>query len=457
MDSEAEESQFVPAQDLKALEAYLQALVNNEMPEKTGLNRALWQPSLKLLQSIGMYLDITRQSMDDRALLYEEMEQKLLENQKRLYDTESRLKQHERKLQRSEYKVLEYMLALQHINFIQHKIQGQLSIEPLLAEATSMLVSHLCAHRGFFLKLDLHSHSARVLAPINCDLSEGQELPGDALLELLLVHEMDHPPQMDESQGLAIPVLDLEAKQAPFYGFSFHSALVVPVWIEQELWGAFCLFDKEERFGPAYQTNEEALARFGEADRLVFQNVVAFLQKDLRNAYLFEMATVDALSQLYVRRYFEGRVEDEIRRARRHPFVFSILMLDIDFFKKVNDTYGHLVGDEVIQAVANTLKAQLRQGIDLPARYGGEEMVVMLAYTGQKDALKVAERIRQSIADLHFDVMASTRQAPHVTISIGAAAYPEHAADLRGLLECADQALYQAKSSGRNQVCGYQG
>lgn len=445
------------SQDLKELENYLRALVSNQSPEEPHFSEMeVWQTSYKLLESIRMYLNITRQSMSDREQLYDDMESRLLENQKRLYDTETSLKQNQRKLKRSEYKVLEYMLALQHINFIQHKVQGQLNIESLLQESTALLVSHLCAHRGFFLRIDLHSHSTRVLAPVNCIFESGQSLSGNDLLILLKQEKLDVPPELGESNELTIPMLQINSNQSPFYGVAFQSALIVPVWIEQELWGALCLFDKEERFGPAYQTNKDALAAFGESDQLVLQNVVAFLQKDLRNAYLFEMATVDSLSQLYVRRYFEGRLEDEIRRAQRHPFTFSLLMLDIDFFKRVNDTYGHLVGDEVIQTVAETLKEQLRQGIDLPARYGGEEMVVMLSYTTHKDALMVAERIRYSIEQLLFDSMVGTRKAPHITVSIGVSSFPEHANSVRGLIECADQALYQAKHSGRNQVCAYQ-
>jgi len=451
MKPESNDTESSFRQDLKLLQDYLHGLVADQAPELPAFTSERWQPIEKHLKSIQLYLSITRQSLTDRQDLYDEMEHRLTENQKRLYHTETQLKQHEKKLQRSEYKVLEYMLALQHINFIQRRVQGLLSIDSLLQETTDLLVSHLCAHRGFFLRHDFQSQTLKVVKTINSPLQPGQVLELAPLMHLLEAHQMDKPPEISQ-QELQVPILVLNQADAPLYGLDFDSALVVPVWIERELWGTLFLFDKEERIGKGHS---EAFSHFGQSDELVLQNVVAFLQKDLWNAHLFEMATVDGLSQLYVRRYFESRFEDELRRARRHPNAFSLLMIDIDHFKRFNDTYGHLLGDEVIQLVAATLKQQLRAGTDLPGRYGGEEMVVLLAETTPQAAVVVAERIRKAIAELQVEALAA-KPLPHVTVSIGISGFPEHGVEMRDLQEAADQALYQAKGKGRNQVCLYQ-
>ena len=183
--------------------------------------------------------------------------------------------------------------------------------------------------------------------------------------------------------------------------------------------------------------------------------MAAFLQKDLKSARLFEMATTDSLSQLYMRRYFENRMDDELRRLQRSPDPCALLMLDIDHFKLVNDNYGHQTGDEVIRQVSRILREESRQGVDLPARYGGEEMVVLLPQTSHEGAVKVAERIRLAVSTLHIPAM-DPKPMPHVTLSAGVSSYETHGKTRVELIEAADQALYKAKASGRNQVCSAQ-
>src|SRR3990167_9077174 len=112
-------------------------------------------------------------------------------------------------------------------------------------------------------------------------------------------------------------------------------------------------------------------------------------------------------------------MEEEIRRSQRHQFEFCLLMIDIDFFKRFNDTYGHLVGDEVIREVSQQVKNQVRNGVDIVSRYGGEEIVVLLPQTPQEPGEMVAERIRQAIESLDVPSLSNTKNSPHVTISVG--------------------------------------
>lgn len=435
------------------LTLYLQSLTRGEplalpaLPERT-----FWADWQKPLKSIETYLAVSQRGLSDRQALYEDMEERLLEKQERLSNAEESLKENQQKLQHSEYKVLEYTLALQHINFIQQKIQGELNVETLLKESTEMLMLHLSVHRGVFIDVGAISSEVRCLSPVNMPASFGQEAPrvwAEALHTLLASHDLLTPP--DEDPESLVPLLMLEASHGTLFDVSFQSAAIAPIWVEQELWGAFCLFDKEVRV----KADGQRLGVIGESEQLILQNVVAFLQKDLKNARLFEMATTDSLSQLYMRRYFENRFDDELRRLLRHPEPCALLMLDIDHFKLVNDNYGHQTGDEVIRTVGRLLKDICRQGVDLPARYGGEEMIVLLPQTEHEGALTVAERIREAVSALHIPAM-DPKPFPQVTLSVGVASYGEHGTTRVELIEAADQALYRAKASGRNRVCSAQ-
>ena len=118
----------------------------------------------------------------------------------------------------------------------------------------------------------------------------------------------------------------------------------------------------------------------------------------LENARLYELATVDGLTGLYVRRYFDSRLKEELERSRRFDTSFSVVLLDIDDFKKLNDTHGHVVGDRVLREVAQAVRSSMR-GVDIAARYGGEEFAFILPRTAIVDAHAAAERIRQDVAD----------------------------------------------------------
>ena len=172
---------------------------------------------------------------------------------------------------------------------------------------------------------------------------------------------------------------------------------------------------------------------------------------DLRTAEtkLVEMATQDFLTGLLNRRETFRRLDEELQRSRRLATPFSVLLLDLDHFKQVNDVHGHSAGDLVLQAVA----AALRQGVrpyDLCCRYGGEEFLVILPETALEDAAGIAERLRRDIENLK--ITAAKETALQITASIGAAALLGHET-IDQLIARADEAMYNAKSTGRNRVC----
>lgn len=167
------------------------------------------------------------------------------------------------------------------------------------------------------------------------------------------------------------------------------------------------------------------------------------------NAKLYELATKDGLTKLYIYRHFYTLLETETKRAKRYKHVLSLLMMDIDNFKSVNDTYGHLVGDRVLKEIASNIKNTVRN-IDIPARYGGEEFTVILPETNSKDARIIAERLRKNISQIEIDVDETTKICP--TISIGIAEYPTCSENEQQLIDFADKALYKAKNDGKNCV-----
>lgn len=172
------------------------------------------------------------------------------------------------------------------------------------------------------------------------------------------------------------------------------------------------------------------------------------------NRDLWKLAITDGLTKLINRRHFNERLIGEFARARRFGGSLGCVIVDIDFFKKVNDTYGHLVGDHVLQALAVLLSKSVRS-IDVAARYGGEEFVLLLPETIDEGLLHVAERIRETVEQYDFRTCEGMEhQAPEkVTISLGVSKFPDPRVKTgEQLLELADAALYRAKQNGRNRV-----
>ncbi|HEY1554009.1 MAG TPA: diguanylate cyclase [Kofleriaceae bacterium] len=181
---------------------------------------------------------------------------------------------------------------------------------------------------------------------------------------------------------------------------------------------------------------------------VIANQVAVALQNGLLYRRMETMATTDGLTGLTNHRSFQERFEDLLQRAQRHNHKVALLLCDVDHFKKVNDNYGHPIGDEVLRRVARVLQEVPRK-IDIPARYGGEEFAVVLDNVDVAQAKAVAERIRIEISKV---VVESEKGPLGVTESIGVAAFPDDGRDRATLIERADLALYHAKHTGRNRV-----
>ncbi|WP_223271713.1 GGDEF domain-containing protein [Colwellia hornerae] len=177
---------------------------------------------------------------------------------------------------------------------------------------------------------------------------------------------------------------------------------------------------------------------------------IALQELEEVNKELEEKNTLDELTGLYNRRFYDQKILAEYRRSRRNLTPLSLLVIDIDHFKTVNDNYGHLAGDECLVAVAACIKSCLRRSADISCRYGGEEFCLILPETDSKGAMALAEELRESIASCQVsynDIIIN------LTISCGISTYLQQKdVQAEHLFVVADQALYQAKHNGRNQV-----
>ncbi|MFI5014278.1 MAG: diguanylate cyclase domain-containing protein [Hyphomicrobiales bacterium] len=206
---------------------------------------------------------------------------------------------------------------------------------------------------------------------------------------------------------------------------------------------------------------------------ILYARLIAAHERERRQAAeLLRLSTTDPLTGIANRRAFEQALDSEWRRTMRYKTPLSLMMIDVDFFKRFNDTYGHVAGDECLRRVAEVLASHARRAADLAARYGGEEFAILLPHTETAEARRLAERVCQSVRQLAVPHAASAA-ADHVTVSIGVAGAaaamrfePEQGApgtnDNRRpiappaaatLVESADRALYAAKEAGRNRAC----
>ena len=181
------------------------------------------------------------------------------------------------------------------------------------------------------------------------------------------------------------------------------------------------------------------------------ESVADICANSIQNAHYVgrvkQLAYLDGLTGIFNRRFFEMRIMEEIERARRYGTTMAVVMADIDQFKKLNDDFGHLLGDEVLRQVSSLFHQNLRK-IDVVCRYGGEEFALLLTQTNATQALAVAEKLRKLVEEWQFPGVPRT-----VTISAGVAAFPDHGSGRDELVRAADNALYSAKQTGRNRVC----
>ena len=222
------------------------------------------------------------------------------------------------------------------------------------------------------------------------------------------------------------------------YEFSdLKSKIIIPLMFDKKLIGGICFYTRQNM----------DYASFRYFDIMISELLAIFKMKYQYTEKEF-MSVLDGLTGLYNRRQFEIGLEQEYNRTKRHPSDFSLAILDIDFFKKVNDTYGHQYGDYVLKTVASLMKQAFRK-TDLLYRYGGEELIIIMPETNIEGAIIPVQRLRRMIEEYDFDYNGVKAK---VTASIGLTMNYQEFNSPADILKSADEALYKAKESGRNRV-----
>lgn len=247
------------------------------------------------------------------------------------------------------------------------------------------------------------------------------------------------PPEEEKLlRGIALekcPVLLHDVEMGDGEG-AIHSLLAVPLCLDGRVLGVLAAGSRLPKAFTAAQL--ELLTTLGQQ-----------AASALEHARQHQAATVDSLTGLFLRDYFFRRLQEEFHRSARYGAPFSLLMLDLDAFKEINDRHGHLAGDRYLRALGPALRASLRLA-DIACRYGGDELCILLPETDGAGGRIIAERIRVAVAELLVDADGTPVRT---TASIGLAVHPLHdGGDLKALLRAADQALYRAKRQGRDRV-----
>jgi diguanylate cyclase (GGDEF)-like protein len=214
------------------------------------------------------------------------------------------------------------------------------------------------------------------------------------------------------------------------------------------------LYDKDQRLNGRLMVFRDVTERKQDEKRLLYANErlqrqlieIGLLQSKLR-----EQAIRDPLTNLFNRRYLEETLDRELARARREAYPVCLIMVDLDHFKRTNDTYGHDAGDQVLRALANTLSEQSRRG-DFACRYGGEEFVIVMPNITKHTAYERAKKLRRRLNALTIPYECHQLTT---TISMGIAVFPHNGESRKELLRAADQAMYAAKQAGRDHILTY--
>lgn len=309
-------------------------------------------------------------------------------------------------------------------------LSASLSVEKIAEEFVGLVSGMLTSSAvGFFVA---DKGKLRVIAKRGFEPEKESFYPRDTFFDLIIKNKQPiHFSHLDKKQGVY-----------PFKISDTKTFLGIPIISESDVLGILAIASKEP----------DAISSFQDHLLKIVANQTAMCMTNARlHKEVGRLAVTDGLTGLYNHKHFQERLDEEFQRIERIPQSLSLMLIDIDHFKKINDVYGHPAGDTILAALATILRRVLR-GIDILARYGGEEFAAVLINTETGGAKKMAERLRSAVINNPFFI---NENRLTTTLSIGVATYPHDAVTKEELIDKADKALYHAKENGRNQVCAW--
>lgn len=271
--------------------------------------------------------------------------------------------------------------------------------------------------------------------------------------------DLEKYPEIRNALSSRKPVIIKDARKDPLMKevkdviapLGIRSILVIPIFFREEIIGTMLL--RTSRANHAFTKKEIQLCvALAKASSHALYNAFLFQKLYREKAKLEKLAITDYLTGIYNIRYFYSRLEEEFSRAERYQMPLSCIMLDIDHFKKINDSYGHRIGDFILREFAQIVKRYTRKS-DLLARYGGEEFILLLPQTSLKGALIEARRLQKVVREIRFRQL---REGQGITVSFGISCFPDKGVKKSDdLINFADNALYKAKEKGRDLIVSH--
>ncbi|MBF0431599.1 MAG: sensor domain-containing diguanylate cyclase [Fibrobacteria bacterium] len=328
------------------------------------------------------------------------------------------------------------------VRSIAHTVSKAQDLKHLLSLILKVAITTVNASRGFIMLENENSRALELKVAQGLPNKEAERQINSGLLKAANI------PLGEGIQGRVMetrePVLITKvfAEDGEVYGSEggSFSLMCVPLMMHNNA------------FGVIYLTNNDGDEDFDNEDLNVLSILAAHASAVLDQSRLYALATTDELTGLYTRRYYSQRIGDEFKRCVRYKRHLSMIVADIDFFKKVNDKYGHAAGDHVLKNVAKILKKIVRSDVDTAVRFGGEEFVLLMPETHLQGAYIAAERLRKSVEE---EIMVYDDNVIPITVSVGVSSYPENGSAIEELFSHSDRALYESKANGRNRSTSY--
>jgi diguanylate cyclase (GGDEF)-like protein len=324
------------------------------------------------------------------------------------------------------------------LNSIAGVISQSLDLQKILNNVLDKVLEVLRIKSGGVLLLDKHARKLSLAAARGLSEEFIQKVKNVKLDKKTFIGKIAHTGKVMVSLDISEESTGLEAV---FKKEGIRSFIGVPLKSKDKVLGIMGIVNHKSRlFNPE---EIQLLTSIGSTVGVAIENIRLYEESS-------RLAIIDGVTEVFNHRYFYNRLNVELKRAERYSRPLSLIMLDIDTFKKYNDAYGHLEGDKALKKVADILKQDIRQ-VDMVSRYGGEEFTVLLPETDLTEAQKVAERMRAAIEDYKFGPKKDKLEV-RLTISVGVAVY-QSGFSAEELVKRADQVLYQAKREGKNKVC----